>query len=400
MSGTIANGVLIALSAAALLPMLALSLECLAALLPRRRAPDAADAPARVAVLIPAHDEQAVIETTLQSVMAAVSPGDRVVVVADNCSDGTADVVRRCGAEVLQRHDRQHRGKGYALNHGLSHLRGDPPDVVVVIDADCLVEGGVIRTAARLAHRTQRPVQALNLTDRRPASGPIEAVATLGNRFTGLVRPLGLARLGVPCRLLGTGMVLPWPVLGSTRPQGDNLVEDMQWGIDLAIAGHLPLFFSAAKVTSALPPKQAFRTQRIRWEQGHLRTAATQAPRLLIESLRQRRPRLFWMACDLAIPPLALLAALWLVALGAAAGGWLLGASPLPAVLLCGGGLLLGALILAAWAKFCRRQVPWTALLALPAYAWRKLPIYAGLLLRRQRAWVRTERETDLGTGD
>jgi cellulose synthase/poly-beta-1,6-N-acetylglucosamine synthase-like glycosyltransferase len=293
---------------------------------------------------------------------------------------------------VLERHDGEHRGKGYALNFGLDHLRGDPPQVVVVIDADCLVEAGAIDAAARLAQQTQRPVQGLNLTDRRAASGALEAAATLGNRFSNLVRPLGLDRLGAPCRLLGTGMALPWSVLGSARLQGGNLVEDMQWGIDLAVAGHLPLFFPEAKVTSALPQADAFRSQRTRWDQGHLRTAARQAPRLLIEALRQRRLGLFWMACDLAIPPLALLAAAWLVAMACAAAAWLLGASPLGLVLLGGGGLTLTLAVLAAWARFCRPQVPWTVLLAVPAYAWRKLPIYAGLLVRRQRAWVRTER--------
>ena len=159
MTALLANGVLIVLSVAAVLPILAVSLECLAALLPRRRASaiDAGDAAVRVAVLIPAHDEEGVIEATLQSVMAAVGPGDRVLVVADNCRDDTAAVARRSGAEVLHRVDPEHRGKGYALNHGLSHLRDDPPDVVVVIDADCLVESGVIRAAARLAHQTRRP---------------------------------------------------------------------------------------------------------------------------------------------------------------------------------------------------------------------------------------------------
>ena len=105
------------------------------------------------------------------------------------------------------------------------------------------------------------------------------------------------------------------------------------------------------------------------------------------------------MACDLAIPPLPLLVVAWLAAFACAVAGILAGAPPLPALLLGGGGLLLAVSILAVWAKFCRRQVPWTTLLAVPVYAWRKLPIYVGLLLRRQRAWVRTKRE-GLGTGD
>ena len=394
MIGTICQGVLLVLSAIVLLPMLALSLECLAALLPRRRPADYGGRRPRVAVLIPAHDEEAVIEATLQSVQAGMANGDRLLVVADNCGDGTAAVARRAGAMVVERYDAEHRGKGYALEHGFAQLRDDPPEVVVVIDADCLAAAGAIEATARLARQTRRPVQAVDLTDRRPAAGAMEAAATLGNRFSNLVRPLGMARLGVPCRLLGTGMALPWPILGSARLGTGNLVEDMQLGIDLAIAGHAPLFCPEAKVASALPPRgRAMLSQRTRWEQGHLHTAATQVPRLLGESLRQRRPGLFWMACDLAIPPLAPLAAAWAASFACAAAAWLLGAGALPLLLAAGGGLALAVAVAAAWTAFCREQVPWTVLAAIPAYLWRKLPIYAGLLWRRQQAWVRTERE-------
>ena len=125
-------------------------------------------------------------------------------------------------------------------------------------------------------------MQARNLTDRNPAAGPTQAVSILANRFTNLVRPLGLARLGAPCRLTGTGMAIPWRLVESMPPAGGSLVEDMQLGIDLALQGHLPLFCPEAGVTSGLPPAdRAFVTQRTRWEQGHLHTAVAQIPRLL-----------------------------------------------------------------------------------------------------------------------
>ena len=79
---------------------------------------------------------------------------DRVLVVADNCDDHTAELARRAGAEVFVRIDPDHRGKGYAMQFGLQALRANPPDVIVVIDADCLTETDAIDTLARvrLAH--------------------------------------------------------------------------------------------------------------------------------------------------------------------------------------------------------------------------------------------------------
>ena len=403
------NVILLVAAAAALLPIGALCLECLAALWPgcrrRLRTPkedcqnDSASVDAsyrpRAAVLIPAHDEQLVIEQTLQAIIPTLSLSDCVLVVADNCTDRTAELARRAGAEVVERNDPRRRGKGYALQRGFRHLADDPPDVVVVIDADCLPEPGAIDLLAHCAWRERRPVQARNLTDRRRASGPIEAVSILANRVTNLVRPLGLMRLGAPCRLTGTGMAIPWPLVSEADPAGGNLVEDMQMGIDLALRGHLPLFCPEAGVSSAMPESdRAFASQRTRWEHGHLRTALRQVPRLFWAALRRRSWPLLAMAVDLGIPPLTLLVAVWSVLTVLSSLAWRLGASGLPAVLLAGGGVALAVSLGAAWTVFCRRQVPLRALAAVPLYMLRKLPIYARFLFSRQNAWVRTERDS------
>ena len=71
-----------------------------------------------VAVLVPARDEAAGIAQTLNSIKAQLRVGDRLVVVADNCSDNTAEIVIRMGAEVSVRSDTSRVGKGYALDWG------------------------------------------------------------------------------------------------------------------------------------------------------------------------------------------------------------------------------------------------------------------------------------------
>jgi cellulose synthase/poly-beta-1,6-N-acetylglucosamine synthase-like glycosyltransferase len=247
---------------------------------------------------------------------------------------------------------------------------------------------------AEIAWRTQRPVQALNLTDRSPASGPVQAVSLLANRFTNMIRPLGLAALGVPCRLTGTGMAIPGRLAENVRPSGGSLVEDMQLGIDLALRGHMPLYCPEARVTSALPTAdRAFMSQRTRWEHGHLRTAVRQIPPLLVAAVYSRSWPLLGLALDLSIPPLTLLVALWLGAAILAGVAWGLDVSRTPMVLLAGGGAAMAAVIGLGWAVFCRRQVPLRAFAAVPAYMLRKLPIYVKFLFRRQHAWVRTQRE-------
>jgi cellulose synthase/poly-beta-1,6-N-acetylglucosamine synthase-like glycosyltransferase len=353
-----------------------------------------ADAAPRSVVLIPAHDEESVIARTLQSVLPDLGERDRVVVVADNCSDRTADIARELGAVVLERNDPTRRGKGFALDHGVRFLREDPPDVVMVIDADCCIDDGFIKRIADKTHCTGQPVQALNQCDSWTATSPDQVISVLADRFGGLIRPLGLTNLGIPCQLKGTGMSFPWQVLRDAPLANGHLVEDKQLSIDLAVAGYRPSFCSDVAVTWALPPEQtAFITQRTRWEHGHLETAVTQIPRLLRLAIRDRRLDLFCLALDLSIPPLSLLLTSWCALTLCAVSAFCLGASSWPTVLLGGGGMAMTVSMVACWARFCRHEVGLTAIAAVPGYVLRKLPIYLRFFTRPQQGWVRTPRE-------
>src|SRR4051794_33713531 len=405
---------LLTLAAIALcVPAAMFCLEVLLSLWPRqKRAPFALPAGPRVAVLIPAHNEQAVIGATLRTLMPTVgrdkSSGGfqpptagagcsryiRVVVVADNCSDATATIARDFGAEAIERHDQQRRGKGFAIDFGIAHLRQHPPDCVVFLDADCQVQPDTVALLAAAAIATGRPVQGLNLCDPDPSSGVLQMVSGLAFRFKNLVRTLGLVRLAGLNHLTGTGMALPWPLVERAKLADGNVVEDMQLGIDLALAGKPPLFVPEARVDSPLPQQQAAaRSQRTRWEHGHLKTLITQTPRLVALAIKHHRIDLFWLALDLAVPPLSLLMIGLVGAISGTLVAWLCGASPAPLALSGGAAMLCLIVVLSGWAVHCRHQVPLRALLAAPFYVVIKLPIYVAFLAARQREWVRTERD-------
>jgi glycosyltransferase involved in cell wall biosynthesis len=90
----------------------------------------------------------------IAAVKARLMAQDRLLVVADNCSDDTAGIAARAGAEVIERFDPDRRGKGYALDFGVRHLSTRRTEIVVIVDADCIVEGDAID---RLARQSQRP---------------------------------------------------------------------------------------------------------------------------------------------------------------------------------------------------------------------------------------------------
>lgn len=350
----------------------------------------------RLAVLIPAHDEAAGIAATLHALLPQLAADDRIVVVADNCTDDTGRVAAELGAETLERSDDALRGKGYALDFGMRHLASDPPAVVIVIDADCIAGPQTLDILARRCLDSGRPVQALYLMQKGKATGVRGTIGEFAWTVKNLARPLGYRRLGLPCQLMGSGMAFPWNTISQAGLASGELVEDLKLGLDLARAGTAPLFCPEALVTSAFPANAAgAASQRTRWEHGHLGIICREVPCLLWEALRRRDLFLATMALDICVPPLTLLAfALTGFALAGGAlatliaGGWswLHAFALLPAA-------TFGSAVILAWWRFGRSQLPLAALAAVPAFMLRKIPVYLAFLFRRQKEWVRSQRD-------
>jgi cellulose synthase/poly-beta-1,6-N-acetylglucosamine synthase-like glycosyltransferase len=401
MSGALLVDVVLTLAAlAVLLPAAVFALEIAAAVFAGREAAAAplslpARTPSlRLAVLMPAHDEAEGIARSLRALKPQIGSGDRVLVVADNCSDATAAVARSEGAEVCERSDPVRRGKGYALDFGVRHLEADPPDIVVIVDADCIVAPGALAELASECSAHGRPVQALYLMRAPRDAGVGLRIAEFAWVVKNEVRPLGGAALGWPCQLMGTGMAFPWPLLAKAPLASGHLVEDMQLGLDLARAGAAPLFCPRALVTSEFPiAREGVVSQRTRWEHGHLSVIASVAPRLLPRALLTGNGRLLALVLDLMVPPLAALVLVIVVLLAAGLLSWQLGASPVALLLAAAALALVAAGAIGAWASFGRHVVRGRELLALPLYVLAKMPVYARLFTRRQSEWIRTRRD-------
>lgn len=383
-------------------PALVLGLQIVAAVLPGRVRREvglptaAAAARPRLAILVPAHNERVGLQATLRAIQAQLRPGDRLLVVADNCTDDTAAIARQAGAEVAERHDALRRGKGYALDHGVRQLSADPPQILVMLDADCIAHPGALDALAAESQASGRPAQALYLMEAPASTTPVGLklrAAQFAWRVKNHARPLGLRRCGGPCQLMGTGMAFPWTLIEHAPLASGHLVEDMQLGIDLALAGKPPRFVPEALVTSTFPETDAgAASQRTRWEHGHIATLLSAGPRLLGAGLRLARPSVVAMAVDLMVPPLALLMLLHLVlgavnVLAATVLGWT-GPLVLSAVAL----MLLGGAVLLAWLGFGRDVISLRELATAPLYALRKLPMYGAFLKKRQAEWVRAKR--------
>ncbi len=390
-----ALAILLGCAAALLLvPVCVLFIEVLFALSRRAAGEPRTGERPRLAILIPAHNEASVIAATLRAVLAQLRDGERVLVVADNCSDETARIAIAEGAAVVERTDTEHRGKGYAIDHGLRQLAADAPDVVVIVDADCTVAAGAIDLLARRCAATGRPVQALYLM-RAPISAGLKLrVAELAWLIKNQVRPAGLHRLHLPCHLTGSGMAFPWGCILKAKVASGHIVEDLQLGIDLARMGSAPLFCPEALVTSEFPlSPEGVRTQRQRWEHGHLATLLGEAGGLLLHAIRSRDAQAASLALDLSVPPVALLTLLVVLACCAGVALEALTGIRVPLELTLAELLMITSAIVLSWARYGRAVLSLRELTFAPIYVLSKVPLYGRFLANRQREWIRSKRD-------
>jgi cellulose synthase/poly-beta-1,6-N-acetylglucosamine synthase-like glycosyltransferase len=344
--------------------------------------------------LVPAHDESIGLVPTLDDLRQQLQASDRLLVVADNCSDDTAAMATKCGAEVIERHDLARRGKGYALDFGIKHLSSAPPDILIMVDADCRIAHGTIGALVKMCAASHRPTQALYLMTSPPGAEINQQVAEFAWRVKNWLRPSGLAALNLPCQLTGTGMAFPWDVIRSVDLASGSIVEDLKLGLDLAASGHPPIFCPSALVMSQFASSaQGSRTQRERWEGGHIATILTAVPHLLGKSVARRDLNLLAITLDLLVPPLSLLTLVAMVVLACTSVWALLGFSALPFLLSSAtflGFVLAGFL---AWLKCGRDILPVSQIPSIVAYVVKKLGLYGVILFGKSpRSWKRTER--------
>ncbi len=352
----------------------------------------------RLLVLVPAHDEEALIGRCVASLRAQDYPPElvEVVVVADNCSDRTAGIARAAGCSVLERDAPDERGKGRALRWAMDRVLRERPgvDAVVVVDADSVADPGLLSgLEAHLAAGAAAVQGEYLVLGEGDGRAELRAAAF---RLFHVTRFAGRAALGMPCALVGNGMLLSRELLERHPWSAFTSAEDLEFSMDLRLAGIRPAFAASARVQAPAAARgSAGRTQRARWEGGRFHVMRTRLPALVAAAVRRRDWRLLDTAVDLAVPPLGLLvlvstmgtavavAAVWLGAVSTwAAGPWVATLGLVPVYVLVG--------LRAAHAP----ASTYRALLQTPLFLAAKLGTYATMARSGLQAdrWQRTER--------
>jgi len=350
----------------------------------------------RCAILVPAHNEQAGIEKTILSAQSQLQKGDIVLVVADNCSDKTAQVSRAAGALCIERQNKELVGKGYALQYGVDHIKqmSDSFETVVVMDADCLFCEDSLSTLLETSRKENSVAQALYLM-KSPNKNNIKLNIS---EFTWLIknwiRPLGQKKLGISCHLQGSGMAFPMRILNTYSLASSSIVEDLELGLKVVKGGDKITFVEAAQVNSYFPENEdGLDIQRKRWEHGHLSVVANM-PKTMLNALSSLNFKLFFQALDAAIPPtimwIAFLISLWFLAIFF---GFFYGFQWALVFAITIGAM--GVALFLCWYIYGRSIVKLSQLKGLVPFILGKFSVYRSFVSNREKTWVRTKRDDE-----
>lgn len=394
-------GVALTIANLVVLPyFLFLSAIALAAMLSRRRAELPQGEPrSRFLILIPAHDEEEGIATTVASCRAADYPEAlfSVLVIADNCTDRTAPVAADAGARVVERFDDLKKSKGYAIEYLMGTLiesgEFEALDAIVVIDADTIMDAALLRRFDTHLQAGRDWVQCYYTVSNPDQSWRTRLMTYALSLYNG-VMPLGLTTLGSSAGLRGNGMCFSTRGLRRRPWASYGLAEDSEFSWMLRVGGESIAFEPFSRVYGVMVGSggKAAASQRQRWEFGRREVQRTYFLPLLRAGAIAPGDKLL-SVLELTLPPmgglLSLFAALALLdslaILFAAGAGW---------PLLACGAIMTAAVGLYAVSPFVAMRLPWryaTTLVWAPAYlAWKVLVRLAG----RPAGWVRTQRET------
>ncbi|MDP2340918.1 MAG: glycosyltransferase family 2 protein [Deltaproteobacteria bacterium] len=277
-------------------------------LLSWRKAAPPVDATRRLVCVVPAHNEEGGIGATVRSLLQASYPQElrKVLVIADNCTDATAQRARDAGAVVMERTNLVERGKGYALEAAFARVLTDSfAQGIIVVDADTVVADNLWRAVSSRLASGVMAMQVVNAV-RNPDAGWRPRLQAITMAMINGVRSLGRERLGTSVGLRGTGMAFARETLSRVPHTNHSVVEDLEYGVRLGLAGIRVAFVPETWIASDSPVRaDVALSQRRRWEGGRLTMMKTLLPQVIRDAVASRSKLLADLALDLMVPPIS-----------------------------------------------------------------------------------------------
>lgn len=350
----------------------------------------------RIAVVIPAHNEEVLIADLVYSIKNADYPEDSVTtfVIADNCNDRTAELARDAGAECFERNDTVQKGKPYALDWLFRQMDHDSFDAYTIIDADTIVDAGYLKAMDRSIREGNLAIQGY-FGVMNPDENWLTRLSVLPGVLRYIMQCPGKARLGLSCPLAGNGMCFSSEVIRKYGWNAYSIAENWEYYALLVLADipvvHEPAAIIYSQVANSLEEGKA---QRMRWMRGRIDTLKRYWWPLSKKTIRTGDPRYIDVVMELLRPSHAML---------------FLAVSGFLGLAIINVFLMQGSVVFMYWALVLMvlevsfflsglfiQKAPlktWLSLAWVPVYlVWKLLVSVKGLVLLGDKAWVKTKR--------
>lgn len=346
----------------------------------------------RIAVIMPAHNEEGGIAKAVSSVLDTDYPSDRlgVFVLADNCTDRTAEIAGSSGATVWVRTDDLNRGKGQALDWALRTHAGvlEAFDLITFIDADMNTDRAFFSNAAR--YFTRKDVQVVQGRYTMSADEPswLRAMAFASFAYVNHIRPAGRCFWGGTAGLKGGGMVFRRDLILRVAWPTHSITEDVEFGAWLLAENISVTYAPDAVVTSTVPvSRDAVRVQQTRWESGRVQVLQAQLAPLGRQGWSLRSIAAVEALFDATVPPLSIVIVLCL------AGAAFALAQDRSIVIFACCVVAFGLAVLSGLMQLRASPSIWMRLALAPGFLlWKLTVVWYAILRRKTSGWVRTPR--------
>jgi cellulose synthase/poly-beta-1,6-N-acetylglucosamine synthase-like glycosyltransferase len=350
-------------------------------------------------IVVPAHNEEATLPSTLQSLRKVDYPSKcfSVAVVADRCMDGTVNVAKQYGAACLVRSSGE-GAKGEAIAWSIERMKttGIRYDALVIIDADSIADPNILKEfniGLNEGHRIQQGYNYLSNPWESPFTRLIAVTSVLKNRlFYGGKKALRLSGM-----LTGTGMCLSNEIIERFGWTAFSVGEDWEYSAYLLLVGERIYFNRFARVFAreSHGMKQASR-QRLRWATGRHALVGTSVKQLILQGITQRKAHLVDAAFTLVAPNYSTQGTLAIISVVL---GWLLSQDPVWNALLPWSVLVLSSLAAYFVLGVALTEAPLRTLAGLPLIPvflpWRLMIEVLGMLGYGRKDWGTSARRAN-----
>ena len=246
-----------------------------------------AQAKTKFAVIIPAHNEEIFLPRLLKSLREQRYPEHLfdVVVIADNCTDGTCSVAAATNAIVLERQDKMNIGKGYAIKFAIENIQIDRYGAVFVVDADSVVDRDALLNLDQSIREGNKAIQCFNGVA-NPDQSWFTRLLDVSRTISNEIFERAKEKLGLSSHLMGNGMCFSADVIGGYGWYAFTVGEDWEYYARLIERGERVSFARNARVyhQESRTLKQAT-PQRMRWSSGRLAISYQYGIKLFVRGL-------------------------------------------------------------------------------------------------------------------